>query len=421
MTGILKFITALILISLDVLIKLCEGGCTWPSPFVSSTWRDNTRGVITFGTDTLSGWTITVQGSTVSNWECLDNTYFNTDGTLLIKATDTFVYLGGTWITYLCLSMTQVSSNSYYYYQKHDQDSTGGYERGKFSTNGALTDKATICSATSAVPTAEFHFMVLSGSESASKQYCPPSLLARMDYTHTSAAGMVTCDSSTDNWDVCTNRTIMTFDYGTCPTLMAYSSGGEVYCMMNFTSTYDYTVVFNTDASPTYRFACIVSNSAGTAASMVYNNCTAGQTPTTFATQADGTSIGYKVTMNPIEKCPFLGPSTGSSTEPESGGSIIPIIVGIIVAVLLLAILAAIIIYCLKRKKRRNVEHQDEEKQKIQENAQQNGHIEKVKVEDLDNPALTVNPEKNTLTPLPAKTDASANLPPVLPPIINSV
>ena len=62
-----------------------EGGCTWPSPFVSSTWRDNTRGEIAFGTDTLQGWHMEIHGSSINNWECLDNTYFDSEQLLIIK------------------------------------------------------------------------------------------------------------------------------------------------------------------------------------------------------------------------------------------------------------------------------------------------------------------------------------------------
>lgn len=62
-----------------------EGGCPWPSVFASSTWRDNTRGDITFGTDTLTGWSVSIQGSTINQWECLDNSFFDSEGILIIK------------------------------------------------------------------------------------------------------------------------------------------------------------------------------------------------------------------------------------------------------------------------------------------------------------------------------------------------
>jgi len=45
-----------------------------------------------------------------------------------------------------------------------------------------------------------------------------------MDYTHVSAGGVTTCDMDVDDWDVCTNRTTMTFNYTTCGTTLATSS-----------------------------------------------------------------------------------------------------------------------------------------------------------------------------------------------------
>lgn len=406
----------------------CKGGCTWPSAFEGTTWRDNTRGDITFGTDTLSGWSVTISSTTIDQWECLDNTFFDSEGILIMKSTQTFVHVGGTWTTFICFEMTKVTDNSYYYYQKHEQiGDGGGNERGYFSTDGTVTGKSTICSTGTTVPAAEFHFMVKSGSESASKQYCPPSLLAKMDYTHIDSSGTTTCDASSDNWDVCTNRTLMTFNYmsPSCSTEMAYSAGGEVFCMVNLTSsTYEYVVVYNTDSSPTYRFACIVSNSGGTAASMVYNNCTIGQTPTSYAKLHDGSDIGYLVTMTAFETCPFLGPSTGESTSGGGGGlDILPIIIGAVAGILVLIIIA-IVIYCLKFRNRSDVSHNDSDDEKQKSPVEnRNGHVEKIKVEEVDtNPALTIQPEtRNTLTPLPPKLDTSATSPRVLPPISNHV
>ena len=62
-----------------------------------------------------------------------------------------------------------------------------------------------------------------SGFESASKQYCPPSLLQKADYTYYSPGSAATCTGSTENWDVCSDRQIMTFDYSSCAQKMAYS------------------------------------------------------------------------------------------------------------------------------------------------------------------------------------------------------
>ena len=60
------------------------------------------------------------------------------------------------------------------------------------------------------------YLYLLLGHESDSKQYCPPSLLARMDYSYTGSDTSTACQLSVDDWDVCTDRIIITFDYTTC-------------------------------------------------------------------------------------------------------------------------------------------------------------------------------------------------------------
>ena len=67
------------------------------------------------------------------------------------------------------------------------------------------------------------YFPIPLGTESASKQNCASSLLAVMDYT-LDTLGTTTCAGSVDDWDVCTDRTIMKFNYTTCSSEMAYSS-----------------------------------------------------------------------------------------------------------------------------------------------------------------------------------------------------
>jgi hypothetical protein len=44
-----------------------------------------------------------------------------------------------------------------------------------------------------------------------------------MDYT-LDTLGVETCAGTVDDWDVCTNRTTMTFNYTTCVSEMVYSS-----------------------------------------------------------------------------------------------------------------------------------------------------------------------------------------------------
>ncbi|KAH3755760.1 hypothetical protein DPMN_190459 [Dreissena polymorpha] len=45
-----------------------------------------------------------------------------------------------------------------------------------------------------------------------------------MEYNVTSSNGAVSCTGPADSWDVCTDKTKMTFNYSTCATQMMYSS-----------------------------------------------------------------------------------------------------------------------------------------------------------------------------------------------------
>lgn len=68
-----------------------------------------------------------------------------------------------------------------------------------------------------------FSKLFQTGSEESAKQYCPPSLLKKMDYVYTGSDSSVACNTSADNWDVCTDRKIMSFNYTSCAQKMAYS------------------------------------------------------------------------------------------------------------------------------------------------------------------------------------------------------
>ena len=52
---------------------------------------------------------------------------------------------------------------------------------------------------------------------------CPNSLLFSADYVYFGSDGTTACDTSTDNWNVCANQSVMTFDYSTCSQQIAFS------------------------------------------------------------------------------------------------------------------------------------------------------------------------------------------------------
>ncbi|XP_052237999.1 uncharacterized protein LOC127849319 [Dreissena polymorpha] len=274
--------------------------CTWPAAFANSVW-EGTRGQLTFGSSTLGGLAIDVSSldpsaGSLSTWECVNTDYFQAEGILLLKSTKKFNHINALFLAYFCFTMTRVTGvEAFYFYQSHAMEPSLNNERIKIHQSETFTTKAQICGATP--PMQEFYYMVKQGQELMSKQFCPPSLLARMEYNVTSSNGAVSCTGPADSWDGCTDRTKMTFNYSTCATQMMYSSEGRAYCLFNLTATHHYTMVYSNGTSGS-KFICVVSNSAGTAASFVEGRCgQSNQSPTTFAT-SDGSDVGFTVTMS---------------------------------------------------------------------------------------------------------------------------
>ncbi|KAK3576455.1 hypothetical protein CHS0354_025217 [Potamilus streckersoni] len=83
---------------------------------------------------------------------------------------------------------------------------------------------------------------------------------------------------------------------------MAYSGGGNVWCVASVISGYTYVMVYNNDTNVdyinTYRFTCFAISSDGRNASMVPQNCSEGQTPFNFAKSTTGLDAGAKLTMS---------------------------------------------------------------------------------------------------------------------------
>lgn len=49
-----------------------DGGesCSYPEYIQNTTWRDNTKGRVTYGVNTMEGWAFTAFSQLISDWEC---------------------------------------------------------------------------------------------------------------------------------------------------------------------------------------------------------------------------------------------------------------------------------------------------------------------------------------------------------------
>ncbi|KAK3576458.1 hypothetical protein CHS0354_025220 [Potamilus streckersoni] len=199
--------------------------CEFASKFQNSTWRDSTKGDLTFSKTTMAGWSFMTEGRTVSNWRCFGERVIESQTYLILKLTDSISGKVPVF-AYLCLRITHQSDYSVYYYQTHGQEFSAGQERLLLTTNSSVPDTSQMCDTSSIEPMEQFHVMLKSGYESTAKQNCPNAIRGNFDYVYYGAGGSVACNSVYGNLEVCTDNKTMVFNYTRCNQVMAYSTCG---------------------------------------------------------------------------------------------------------------------------------------------------------------------------------------------------
>ncbi|KAL3880354.1 hypothetical protein ACJMK2_032598 [Sinanodonta woodiana] len=324
--------------------QTAAGTCILPSMFRNSVWHDSTKGDLNFTNSTMSGWQMTAYSQSVSQWECFIDSAYESNGYLIFKSLQKVEFGDVTFTGYMCMQLTKVTDYSYYYYLLYTQQRNAAEERILYSEN-ATSNYSTICNTVSKEPLEQFHMLIKSGYEWEARQYCPTPILGNFDYTYTGSDGNVYCQNSSDQWRVCSDRQTMTFNYTTCNKTIAYSKGGQVWCVGTISSSYTFVMVYNNDSSvdgsTTYRFTCFSISSDGLNASMVPKNCTENQIPTTFAKRHDGQNMGAKLAMTPYLTCPFT--SATSKVENVNVGAVVG---GILGGVILIVVIVGLYMFC---------------------------------------------------------------------------
>ncbi|KAK3576451.1 hypothetical protein CHS0354_025213 [Potamilus streckersoni] len=322
--------------------------CTFPVKFQNSTWIDSTKGEIMFATSTMTGWGFKAMGHTITNWECVDVSLFEVYGYIVLRTTDTISATVPSY-AYMCMQLTKITDNSYRYYLVRGQDSLFGQERLLLSDKPDLNNASIVCDQTNKETAEQFHVMIKYGSESEAKQDCPSVIQGNYDYTYTLFDGSgEKCTNNDDMWNVCDDRQLMTFNYSTCSQIMMHSHGGIVWCVANVkVGSTTYVMVYNNDTSVdnrnTYRFTCLAIDSDATHASVLPNNCTQNQSPSSFPLKHDGTTFGAKLTMKASDNSLTTGQGDGGSSADRS--FLIPVIVGTVVGIVLVAAVALAIYF----------------------------------------------------------------------------
>ncbi|KAK3576460.1 hypothetical protein CHS0354_025222 [Potamilus streckersoni] len=280
---------------------LCPAvNCDFPVVYRQSSWIDSGKGEITFTNKSMSGWTMTALSQTLNNWECWNDTLFDSQGYLLLRSIDT-ISSAVVYYTYMCMKLTKVTDYSYYYYLVHARDSLAGQERVLVTNDDSVSDFSMICDTSAIEPTEQFHLLVKSGYQAQARQDCPNPIRGNFDYVYYDANGATNCNSTSDKWQVCIDNKTMIFDYTTCSQLMAFSAGGSVWCMASVTKTNTYVMVYNNDTTidnnNTYRFSCFAVSQSSNSSSLSPKNCSESQTPETFPKDQIGKNTGALLTM----------------------------------------------------------------------------------------------------------------------------
>ncbi|XP_060605741.1 uncharacterized protein LOC132758199 [Ruditapes philippinarum] len=317
-----------VLIYLGILnIFLRQGAsaaCTLPEQFQNSVWIDSDKEELTFSTTNMTGWDFQTLGvSTVyEEWECFHTSNEGSKLYLIMIQTQNITILQETYTAYLCMELTEITSQSYYYYLLWAEEEK--YREERISTTLAsmsVSDPVQqLCFTTSnaaqaaAYPeTGEYHILVKQGSEVAAKQECPSTFFGEYFYTVTNKdTNTDYCGTGSEVWDVCTDYEKMSFNYTICSTQISYSENGSVFCVFSLTSgSYTYHTVYNEDntvnpSGGTHRFTCMVSSIATNGSltvSQTPGSCKKGQTPIDQPLQAyQNTPDGLNMQLTPRSK-----------------------------------------------------------------------------------------------------------------------
>ncbi|VDH94136.1 Hypothetical predicted protein [Mytilus galloprovincialis] len=299
---------------------------------MTGTWYDNKFLEVEFSSSLVmyfNQYSITRSGST-SNFTC----YLNSGDRYIVKTTETVVATlsggQGNYYYYLCMTITQITSHSFYYYIQAAVDNNGERTVAKLSSETPGVND--ICT-TTAVPTEIFQVMVHKDYASSAVQQCATPFLGNFKFTFEDTIS----ETSTGNITAC--DTLNTAN-------VSYATGASNALKVAFSAQYDST---NVTASQRIRM-CHVGQTATSKPSDTAN----------LYPESAATSGGL------LHLTPYL-PTTDSSDSSNTG-----VIIAIVVILLLLiiAVVAGILFYKFYYKPK-----QDEKKRLIEEQKKPRSHI----------------------------------------------
>lgn len=97
-----------------------EAACVLPQYIQSSDWIDQTSTQLSFGTSSMAGLNINARGSILNTYNCISNI----GNVLVFKSDKSYTDRGRTRWIYLCMKMTKISNNLFYFYLLADMDTS---------------------------------------------------------------------------------------------------------------------------------------------------------------------------------------------------------------------------------------------------------------------------------------------------------
>ncbi|KAK3100503.1 hypothetical protein FSP39_021017 [Pinctada imbricata] len=322
---IIMITAAMLLFGIIVFLSvtpLADCACTFP---ISGDYETSHNGEITFNETHLY---YEVNNKGFLNFEC-----YMTSGTKYIALSEQFQVFNSYLRAVICFDITTLKTSLYqmgiYTLKLQDAD----YQRVKFiDTTTTITD-AVAC--TDNANTDKSIFME-KGTISSLTIQCPDILLGRFSYSFNDTD----CLNETGYLDVCTDLTMMSYNYSYCSTIQAYSQNGSLNCLYSTTdgtttSLYTYNLDTSPDETDYYRFTCfkVMQNGSQVVATQRPQDCLGTQT----ATSVDYTGATLTMTAS-------VPTTTTTAASVSSAGLIAGIAVGLII---LLIIVGVIIAYCI--------------------------------------------------------------------------
>nr|XP_022320710.1 uncharacterized protein LOC111122958 isoform X1 [Crassostrea virginica] len=152
----------LLIFSLSIFIWDGGESCSYPEYIQNTTWRDNTKGRVTYGVNTMEGWAFTAFSQLISDWEC-----FLSDNHFIVSRSSTTIKVFGAEVyAYLCQKPSLIGENAIYYYAMTDEEENAGKER-VHVTAADVSEVCTVCNPKSSPTDEEFRVLLREGTSEA--------------------------------------------------------------------------------------------------------------------------------------------------------------------------------------------------------------------------------------------------------------